>query len=334
MRLALTTLLLAVAGCPAKTGPGGPLPPGGGGPGVGCPSANDVFIASYLAPEEGGKGYSGWVLPLLDKTVDKLDGVPEFGILDAAGIKEAGVPTPPQNLWMLGADGKPCKLTVGPTYAAAIDAPTKNIAYGVELSGCAAPPDPERASAIVVASAQTPSECQLIGPKGVAQRLGEVDKQNQWQRPTKETPIPPALAALMPKHDCKAPQCEALWSIAQIEVNNTTVAWAGAVNWLEASDPNPCNWKGERFSGFFVAGPDNTPIQVTEGQDHKLALTAVLADKGGAKVLVAEGPGEYSTYMLGGGMAALAHHLVWLLPHPDSYEGVDHLGPACEPPAQ
>ena len=30
----------------------------------------------------------------------------------------------------------------------------------------------------------------------LARWLGEMDKQQQWQRPTKETPIPPALAAI------------------------------------------------------------------------------------------------------------------------------------------
>ena len=104
-----------------------------------------------------------------------------------------------------------------------------------------------------------------------------------------------------------------------------------ALNWFAVPDAsaNPCTWKAERFSGFFVAGASG-PERVTEGQDHPLALTAVLADKTGAKVLVAEGPGEYSAYDLGGGKPVLGHHLVWLRPDPESYEIVDHLGPVCD----
>ncbi len=325
MRLAYLATLLALVGCPPKQGGGGgPLPPTAG---AGCPTANQVYVVSYLSPEDGGKGHTGWVLPLFDKPAP-IQGLADYANLDAAAAGAAGVPVPPQDLWMLVPTAAPCKVTVGAYYAAAIDSPTTNIAYGVELAGCAAPPDPQNASAIVVMSIPPPSECQIVGPRAVAQRLGEVDKANAWQRPTKETPIPQAIAALIPKHDCTPPACEALWSIAQVDVNKATVAWAGAVNWLEASDANSCNWKGDRFSGFFVAGPSG-PVRVTQGQDHPLALTAVLADKTGAKALVAEGPGEYSTYALETGAATLARHVVWLLPHPDSYEGMDHLGPVC-----
>ncbi len=327
MRFAVTLGLLTLAACPPKGGPttGGPTPPG-----VGCPDASNVFVVSYLTPEEGGKGHTGWVLPLHDQVVATIDGE-DYKAIDAAAAGAAGVPVPPQSVWLLSG-GAPCKATVGGYYAAGIDAPEKNITYGVELSGCQPPPDPANASAIAVVSSDNPSECQVVGPRGLAQRLGEVDKAGKWQKPLKETPIPANLAAIIPQKDCAAPTCEKLWSMAQVEVGGQPVAWAGAVNWLEVSEE--CEWKGERYSGFFIVGPDGKPLKVSEGQDHPLALTAVLADKTGAKVLVAEGPGEYTTYTLGGGRAQVARHLVWLRPHPDSFEALDHLGPACpEEPA-
>ena len=329
MRMFLGLLLLLVAACPPKRG-------GGGGPtaqlGVVCPTASNVYVASYITPEEGGKGHTGWVLPLHDKVVDTVANLPEYAPLDPAAASAAGVPAPPQHLWLL-AGAQPCHATAGGYYAAAIDSPTPNMAYGIELSGCPAPPDPQNASAIVVVSDSPPTECQIVAPRSVAQRLGETDKQNHWQRPTKETPIPPAIASAIPTKACTAPDCEMLWSIAQVDVGGTPVAWAGAVNWLAippgASPDSQCDWKAETFSGFFVAGPGGTPLRITEAQDHPLALTAVLADKTGAKVLVAEGPGEYSAYDLGGGKATVGRHLVWLLPHPESYEAIDHLGPVC-----
>jgi hypothetical protein len=324
MRLAFTFGLLTLAACPQKRT--GPIQPGPGA-GVGCPDANNVYVASYLSPEEGGKGHTGWVLPLHDKVVPSVEGNTEYKTIDAAAAGAEGVPPPPQNIWLLGAGAQPCRATVGNYYAAGIDSPTPNITYGVELTGCQAPPDPANASAIAVVSAEPPSECQVIGPRAVAQRLGEFDQQGKWQKPTKETPIPANVAAVIPNHECAAPTCEKLWSIAQVDIGGQPIAWAGAVNWLQVSED--CEWKGERFSGFFVVGPDGAPVRVTEGQDHPLALTAVLADKTGAKTLVAEGPGEYSTYALGGGKATVARHLVWLRPHPDSYEALDHLGPVC-----
>jgi hypothetical protein len=211
MRICVLVCLLA--GCP-KGGAGGT------GPavqlGVGCPSASAVHVASYLSPEEGGKGHTGWVLPLHDKVVESVKDAPEYAPVDPAAASAAGVPAPPQHVWMLGG-AQACKATVGGYYAAAIDSPTPNIAYGVELSGCPAPPDPQNASAIVVVSESPPHECQIVPPRGVAGRLGEMDKQGVWQRPVKETAIPEVIAKVIPTKPCALPTCE-LWSIAQVDV--------------------------------------------------------------------------------------------------------------------
>ncbi len=323
-----------VIGCPAKRGatPAAEV-------GVGCPAASGVYIASYLTPEEGanGPGHTGWVLPLHDRIVETLEGVPEYAAIDAAAASTAGVPTVPASLWLL-APGGPCKATIGSYYAAAIDAPTKNVAYGVELTGCAAPPDTrDDASAIALVSDASPAQCKLVPPRAVAQRLGEADKAGVWSRPTKETPMPPAFAAVVPKRECVAPGCEMLWSVAQVDVAGKPVAYAGAVNWLTIPDgampQTQCEWKAETFSGFFVIGPegDGTALQVTEGQDHPLLLSGVLADASGPKVLLAAGPGEYTAYDLANGRATVGRHLVWLVPHPDSFAAVDRLGPVCGP---
>jgi hypothetical protein len=274
------------------------------------------------------------VLPLHDKVVDTLDGVADYASIDGAAASAAGVPQPPQNLWLMLPNAQPCKATIGSYYAAAIDAPTKNIAYGVELSGCGALLDPTDATAIALVSNEPPGQCSILPPKPVAARVGETDKDGRWSRPAKETAIPPAFAAVVPDRPCVAP-CEKLWAIGQVDVGGKPVAWAGAVNWLEIpADARPeqqCEWKAETFSGFFVAGPDGNPVKVTEGQDHPLSLFAVLADGGGAKVLLAAGPGEYTAYDYKSGAATVGRHLVWLVPHPESYGHLDKLGPDCGP---
>jgi hypothetical protein len=351
----LLSLLLLLTACPQKRGGGGPT----ARPGLGCPAASGVYMASYLVPDEAPRdagaakdapkelsndapkeGHTGWVLPLHDKIVDSIEGVPDYQPIDAAAASAAGVPAPPKVAWLL-APGGPCKATIGGYYAAAVDGPPANLTYGVELSGCAAPPEGSEGFAIVltydagVTEAAPPADCKLVPPRPIAARLGEANDKGVWSRPKQETPIPPVLAKLIPDRPCEAPGCEKLWSIAQVDVGGKPVAWAGAVNWLTIppgdGPDQQCEWKAERFSGFFVAGPDGTPVKVTEAQEHPLVLSAVLADGGGAKALIATAPGEYTTYDLGGGAARVGRHLVWLRMPAEVYAGIDHLGPPCGP---
>lgn len=323
MKLPLIALL-ALAGCPKRGG-------GGTGPtetGAGCPTASSVYLTSYLQAE-GGKGH--WVLPLHDKLVPSVEGVADYARIDAAAATAAGVPQPPSSLWLLLPNAEPCKATIGSYYAAAITEGAPNMAYGVELSGCAAPPkEAVDASAIAVVSEAIPSGCKVVAPRPVASRLGETDAQGAWSAPKKETPIPAELAKIVPPKECAAPACEKLWSVAQVDVGGKPVAWAAAINWLTVGEAGKqCEWPVEKFSGFFVAGADGTPVKVTEGQDHPLALVGVLADSGGAKVLFASGPGEYTAYDLGASGATVGRHLVWLVPHEESFAETDRLGPEC-----
>jgi hypothetical protein len=322
-------LLLVLAACPAK--PAQPPPPPQVG--VGCPTAQNVYIAQYVRPPEGQQGYAGWTLALHDVKVDSVEGKPPFAAIDPGTASAAGVPAAPMNVWILPPNAPICKATIGSYYAEAIDAQTKNISYGVTLAGCAAPQDPNDAGvAIAMVSAEPPTECQPIAPHPVASRIGAMDK-DVWTRPTKETPIPDAFAKVIPDRACAAPDCEKLWSIAQVDIANKPVAWSAAVNWIDippGADPKTsCTWKAETFSGFFVAGADGAPVKVTEGQDHPLALFVVLADKAGPKVLIADGTGEYSTYDLANGAATLGKHLVWLIDDPQAYGQIDQLGPEC-----
>jgi hypothetical protein len=332
MRFA-SLLLLVLTACPAKPVQPPPRPLVG----VGCPTAQNVYLAQYVRPPEGQPGYSGWALALHHAKVDSLEGRPPFSAIDPATATAAGVPPAPPSVWILPPNAPLCKATIGGYYAESVDAPTKNISYGVTLAGCPAPTDPNDAGvAIAMVSNEPPSACQPIAPRGVAARIGTNDK-GVWSRPTKETPLPAAFATVIPERACAAPDCEKLWSVAQIDIDNKPVAWSAAVNWIDVppgADPkSACSWKVDTFSGFFTAGPDGLPVKVTEGQDHPLALFVVLADKLGPKVLVADGTGEYSTYDLANGTATLGRHVVWMIDDPQAYGGVDHLGPECPPPA-
>src|SRR5262249_46773148 len=154
--------------------------------------------------------------------------------------------------------------------------------YGAELDGCPAPPDDNEGEAIALSSEQSPAQCRIEGPKPVAQRVGEMTPQKTWKLPEKETAIPPGLASAIPDHDCKSPECEKLWLVFQVDVDNVPAAWTAVVNWLHVGDPQkPCEWKADTFSGFFVpSAADGKAVKIEEGQDHPLQLAAVLADGG------------------------------------------------------
>jgi len=321
-------LLFVLAACPAKK-PVTPPPPV---PGVGCPAASGVFVASFVQPPQGEQGHTGWVLPLHDAAMPSVQGIASYAPIDTATAQGAGVPAAPPSVWLVVPGAAACKATIGTYFAAAIEQPP-NVSYGVELTGCPAPQNPEDGVAIALVSDAPPSECRIYPPRPVAARLGDMDKQNQWSRPTKETPIPPAFVTAVPQHACTAPDCETLWSIAQVDVDGKPTAWSGAVNWLTIPAGSPpsaqCTWRAETFSGFFVAGPTGSPVQVIDGQDHPLLLTAVLADKTGPHVMLAEGTGEYTSYDLANGVPVVGRHLVWLHAPPEAYGALDKIGPDC-----
>lgn len=328
-----------LAGCVrpgAGPGPQPPPQPTEVAVGGGCPTADSVRVASYLSSEDPATpaAHTGWVLPLHDQPVDSIAGQPEYQAIDAGTASSRGVPAAPLDVWLTRPGQPPCRAAIGAYYAAAVDGPVPNITYGVELTGCPGPSQDHQddAESIALLSPQAPSDCQVLAPRPVAARVGQTDAAGRWQRPTQETPIPPAIAPLIPPRDCRAPGCELLWAFGQVDVAGRPVAWAGAVNWLTippgAAPESQCDWRAETFAGFFVPGPDGRAIKLTEAQDHPLLLTAVLADRGGPRALIAEGPGEYTVHDLTAG-ARVAHHLVWLRLPPEAYAIDERIGPSC-----
>jgi hypothetical protein len=313
-RLALLALLAA---CPAKNQQTAPPQPTAG---AGCPAPDGVFVASYVT-DAPGRG-AGWVMPLHAMPVQGGAEVPEYAPLDAAAAAASGVPeVPAGTLWLVTETAPPCKVTAKGYYAAKIAGPPASISYGAELEGCPAPTDAQEGGGFVMISQDAPTGCHFEVPKPVAVRMGEMDeKTQQWHPPTKQTPIPPALASQVPQHDCQPPGCETLWAVGEVDVNNQPVAYGAAVNWLTIGDPkDACHWKAERFSGLFVNG------QKVE-QEHSLALGAALVDNGGVKALFAEGPGEFAIYDATG---KVARHITWMIAPPEAWDMVDHLGPLC-----
>jgi hypothetical protein len=322
--------LVVLAACPPK-------PPGSQQPtskAAGGPSASTVDLASFQPPAQGATHRAGWVLPLHDTPLSPGLKAPDYANLDASAAAVAAVPQAPTgNVWIVASNAAPCQAQIGKYYAVKLDEPSPNITYGAELDGCPAPVDQNDTEAVALVSQDAPSDCRFEAPNPIASRLGEIDQQKQWHAPTKETPIPPAIAAIVPPHDCKAPGCETLWAFAAIAIDNKPVAWSGAVNWITTGDPaKPCEWKAETFSGFFVPDANGKPVKIDQGQKHPLVLATALVDSGGARVLLAQGPGEYATYDVVMGGSSLGHTITWLLAPESTYATIDHLGPPCEQP--
>jgi hypothetical protein len=292
-----------------------------------------VFLASYVT-DAPGRG-SGWVMPLHAMTVEPNAHVPEYAPLDAAAAAASGVPAAPsRTMWLVTESAAPCKVTAKGYYAAKIAGPPASISYGAELEGCPAPADPQEGGGMVLVSDEPPAGCRFEAPKPIASRLGETDKQERWHPPTQQTPIPPALAAALPSHECQPPGCEPLWVVGEIAAGTQPVAWGIAANWLAIGNPaDACHWTAERFSGLFVPGQGGAPVRVTEGLDHPLALTAALVDRNGPRVLFLDGPGEYAMFDVVPGSAKLAHKVTWMLAPEDAWAMIDHLGPVCAPPS-
>jgi hypothetical protein len=324
IRFALCTLVLVLAACPKKGTTSQPQAAG-----AGCPAASGVYVATYVQ-QEPGKGRSGWAVPLHATPVS--GDAADYANVDAATAQSSGVPAAPTGtVWLATAGGAPCKATVGKYYQAKIDGPPATMSFGFELDGCPAPKNPDEAGGIVLVSEQAPAGCRFEVPQPIAGRLGEMDKQKKWQRPTKESPLPKPIADTLPQKSCTAPACEPLWVFTAVTIDGQPVAWGGAINWLQiGNEPDQCAWRAERVSGFWIPN-QGAAVKVTEGQgEHSLPLIAVLADGGGAKVALAEANGEYATYDLAPGRATLGHHVTWMLAPPQAWEAVDFLGPICD----
>jgi hypothetical protein len=322
--------LLVLAACPKQAAP--PAAPVAQQPGVGCPSASGVYVASYVGPLAEGQPALGWVLAL-HGTASDAPLAPGDAFLDAEAARAAGVPAAPASVWVLPPGAPMCKATLGRYVASTLTANDRGYTlYSVELKGCPPPKPDAPYDAIALDSDAPPSACSVSSPRPVATRLGDFDDKGAWTPPVKETPLPPALAALVPANDCAAPACDRLWAAGAVEQGGKPVAYGAAVNWLTRTTA-ACPWQTEAWSGFFTVGADGALAKVTDGQNHPLALTTALTDASGKLVLLAQGPGEYTAYDVAAGAATVGHHVVWSAQEPGPEDAVDHLGPDCSAPS-
>lgn len=327
----LAALALAACGGKAKpdsqqAGPSAvPIPDG-----PGCPAASAVMVAVWREASPGVE--AGWTLPLANKPSTATAAV--FQLLDDAG--RAALPPAPPKLWLINpaAATPPCEATPGAAYSDTVNDGPVNEILGVQLTtSCPAPGKDQPQQALALAADVAPTGCVAILPRPVAGRVGEAANQT-WQIVPQSTPMPPAIEAAVPSKPCEAP-CEKLWTVSQLEFGGHPIAWDVAQEWLrvDPAQPNVCEWKTEHEGGIYLANA----IGAAELFHHEhaiepLHLGAVLADRSGAKVLVLEHIGEYSTFDLhSGGRPTPGRHLHWYSPNEELYAGDRRLGPYCGP---
>jgi hypothetical protein len=325
----LAALTLPACGNQHRARPGAattalPIPEG-----PGCPAAADVMVAVFHEASEGRP--AGWSLPLANR--EGGQGPARFQVLDAAAASAAGIPAPPEKLWLLQPGSPPCEATPGPAFADTVTDGPVNDVLGVQLvTSCPAPGKDQAQLAVALAAAAAPSGCVAILPRPVAGRVGEASR-TTWQVMARSTPMPAAVEAALPKKDCAAP-CEKLWTVDQVDFAGKPVAWDVAIEWLrvDRSQKDPCQWATEGDGGVLVAAADGSAQRVTtEHGVEPLHLAAVLADRAGPKVMVLEHIGEYATLDLGGSAPTPARHLRWYMPNEELYAGDRKLGPYCGP---
>lgn len=331
-RLFCLALVLAAAGCGGKTRP---TPTAGGASsavpipeGPPCPAADAVMVAVVHEPSAGAPGM--WHLPLANRPSTATG--PSYRVLDAAAAAAAAIPAPPAKLWLM-TGGALCEATAGAWYSdTVVDGPANEV-LGVQLTTkCPLPGADQPQQVVALATDVAPSGCVAILPRPVAGRVGE-EQGGRWSVLAQSTPIPAVVQAALPKKDCTAP-CEPLWTVAQVDFAGKPVAWDVALEWLhvDPAQPDACQWASEGDGGVLLASASGVAERVTDGHAvTALHLGAVLADRAGAKVMVLEHVGEYSTFDLGPAGGKLARHLRWYVANDELYAGDRKLGPYCGP---
>ncbi|MEZ4360627.1 MAG: hypothetical protein R3B48_10620 [Kofleriaceae bacterium] len=328
-RIALCLSVLAVAACGPKPPPNSntaiPIPDG-----PGCPSAESTMVVVYHAATATRP--AGWSLPLANRRSEASE--ERYDVLDPTAAAGAGIPTPPARLWVLQVGAPPCEATSGAFFShTVIDGPANDV-LGVELTTtCPAPASEQAVQGIAVVAEASPTGCVVLLPRPVAGRVAE-EGSDTWKVLPQSTPMPPAVEAALPTKTCVAP-CEELWTVSQVDLSGSPLAWDAAVEWLhvDPAQPDPCQWASEGDGGVLVANADGSAARVdVPGASTQLHLAGALADRGGPKVLVLEHIGEYATLDLrAGAPPRLGRHLRWYLPNEELYAGDRKLGPYCGP---
>jgi hypothetical protein len=277
-----------------------------------CPSADKVVLLEplYQTSEEGSPPI-GWNLPLA--AAPAPDGA-TTGPLSLEDAKAFGVVSVPKTVWIYRGGQPVCRGTVSGLTRNLDDAPG-SMSIDALVDGCAPPERDDPGPWFGLAVDAEPKGCELSSATVIAERVGEADGVD-WVRPTKETPIPTAIASLLPKpkETCDAPACEPLWEVRAAEVASKPLAYEATLTWAHPDETmNLCLTAHEDDHALFAVGKTGPKKLVEAGTWQHLA--GVFYDATGPRAMVTTAQGTYTVRAFGpDGAAGAAVTRTWYVP--------------------
>lgn len=259
-----------------------------------CPAADKIVLIEplYNANDESAPPVA-WNLPLAARRA--LYGEQSAVITSDEAKWFYGVSSVPKTVWIYREGQEPCRGHVTTLAKNLEDAPG-SMSIDARIEGCPAAGPDDTGPWFGIASDTEPKGCELATPQLVAERVGEADGEN-WVRPAKETPIPAAIAKLLPppKTACAAPDCEPLWQVRAIEVASKPIAYDATLTWARPDETLAlCLVGHDEAHALFAIGKTGAK-KIDEGPAWQ-HLGAVFYDATGPRELVTTGRGTYTVH--------------------------------------
>jgi hypothetical protein len=262
-----------------------------------CPAADKVVLIEplYDAADESAPPV-GWNLPLAARPA------PEGAVTAPITPDEAkalGIATVPKTVWIYRSGQAPCRGRVTDLTRNLDDAPG-SMSIDARIEGCAPPGRDEPGPWWGLAVDAEPKGCELAISAPIAERLGEADGET-WVRPNQQTPIPPAIRALVPKPKtaCVEPACETLWQVRAVEVGGKPIAYEAALTWARPDAQLAlCTIAHDDDHALFAVGKTG-PKRIDEPAGTWQHLDGVFYDATGPRELLSTSHGDYTVRPLG-----------------------------------
>jgi hypothetical protein len=281
-----------------------------------CPSADKVVLLEplYETTEEGSPPV-GWNIPLAAAPA------PEGAVtapITAEDAKPFGVASVPKTVWIFRNGQPACRGQVA-GLTRNVDDASGSMSIDAAVDGCPPPARDDPGPWFGLAVDAEPKGCELSTASVIAERVGEADG-TDWVRPTKATPIPTAIAPLLPKPKaaCDAPACEPLWEVRTAQVAGKPVAYEATLTWARPDETLAlCNTEHEDDHALFAVGKVG-PKKLDEAAVWQ-RLYGVFYDATGPRAMITTAQGKYTVRPLGpDGAAGAPITRTWSVPSEES----------------
>lgn len=332
--------LLSLGSLFAACGPPAPAvgPVGNAGALEACPQALAVHPAEFKVPPEnedypgayGGMTYGAppiphWQIPLEVEVTDWENPPPDsaYGPRDPSAVSALVTVPLGTEAWIYTSErDEPCRAPITGYYFGRdnLGGPDYSI-LAAQAEGCAPTAALEAMSWAVIGDGD-PSACRLARAGSIGGRVASWGDDNL---PTfGEAAAPPAtIAAAVPQKECVAPGCETLWNASTatapgLEATEVTMTWVRPVG------DDYCSWEEESDHSIYLGPPGGpltrAPLKLAEN-DAWMALSGVMHDGQGARLLLTHANGDYGVHAIEGGVIGAGTIQTWYVGHEEDYYG-------------